>query len=196
MPRVPYVPEDTPGPIADEIRVRRGGRGLSPLDTMLLNAPPIAEGWSKLLGAIRTKSTLEDDLREIIILRVAARNKASFEWVQHEPVARAAGLTTEQLARVGAVTASISGEGEGQLSSIQAAALQLADSMTVNVHFQDAEFDALRLAFVAQGDEEAVVSRKMVEAVATCAAYNMVSRFLVALDVDDRADVPCPVPPL
>ena len=67
MPRVPYVPEDTPGPIADEIRARRGGRGLSPLDTMLLNAPPIAEGWSKLLGAIRTKSTLEDDLREIIV---------------------------------------------------------------------------------------------------------------------------------
>ena len=68
--------------------------------------------------------------------------------------------------------------------------------MTANVHVQDAEFEALRLAFVEKGDDEVVVNRKMVEAVATCAAYNMVSRFLVALDVDDRADVPCPVAPL
>ena len=65
--RVPGVPADTPGPIADEIRARRGSRGLSPLDTMLLNAPPIAAGWSNLLGAIRTGSTLEDDLREIMV---------------------------------------------------------------------------------------------------------------------------------
>ena len=129
-------------------------------------------------------------------MRVAARNRASFEWVQHEPIARAAGLTTEQLARVGTLTASANDEGPGQLSPIQAAALQLADSMTANVHVQDAEFEALRLAFVEKGDDEVVVNRKMVEAVATCAAYNMVSRFLVALDVDDRADVPCPVAPL
>ena len=82
MPRVPNVPEDTPGPIADEIRARRGSRGLSPLDTMLLNAPPIAEGWSKLLGAIRTKSTLEDDLREII---VSARFRTIASVLAHPP---------------------------------------------------------------------------------------------------------------
>ncbi|KAI1788878.1 AhpD-like protein [Ganoderma leucocontextum] len=198
MPRVPYVPENTPGPIADEIRARRGSRGLSPLDTMLLNAPPIAEGWSKLLGAIRTGSTLEDDLRETMILRIAVRNKASFEWVQHEPVARAAGVTTEQLAHIGDVNlvprSSFASPGPGQLSRVQALAVQLADSMTVNVQVRDEEFDALRGAFLEQGDDEAAVNRKMVEAVATCATYNMVSRFLVALDVDERASVPCPVP--
>lgn len=67
MVRVPYVPKDTPGPIADAIRARRGTRGLTPLDRSLLNAPPVAEGWSKLLGAIRTGSTLQDDLREIMV---------------------------------------------------------------------------------------------------------------------------------
>lgn len=67
MPRIPYVAADLPGPIADAIRVRRGDRGLTPLDRALLQAPPIAEGWSKLLGAVRTGSSLQDDLREIMV---------------------------------------------------------------------------------------------------------------------------------
>lgn len=67
MPRIPYVASDLPGPVADAIRVRRGDRGLTPLDRSLLQAPPIAEGWSKLLGAVRTGSSLQDDLREIMV---------------------------------------------------------------------------------------------------------------------------------
>ena len=67
MPRVPYVPQDVPGEVADEIRTRRGTEGLLPLDRTLLHAPPIAAGWSKLLGAVRTAGTLEDDLREPIV---------------------------------------------------------------------------------------------------------------------------------
>lgn len=68
MPRVPYVyPAPGTSPIADAIRQRRGERGLTPLDGMLLNAPSIAEGWNKLLGGIRTGSTLQDDLREIMV---------------------------------------------------------------------------------------------------------------------------------
>jgi hypothetical protein len=67
MPRIPYVPADLPGPIADAIRTRRGDRGLTPLDRSLLQSPSIAEGWSKLLGAVRTGSSLQDDLREIMV---------------------------------------------------------------------------------------------------------------------------------
>lgn len=36
--------------------------------------------------------------------------------------------------------------------------------------------------------------RQMVEAVATVAAYNMVSRVLVAFDVNGKADVQVPIP--
>lgn len=67
MPRIPYVPADLSGPIADAIRVRRGERGLTSLDRSLLQAAPIAEGWNKLLGAVRTGSSLADDLREIMV---------------------------------------------------------------------------------------------------------------------------------
>ncbi|PWN88945.1 alpha/beta-hydrolase [Acaromyces ingoldii] len=200
MVRVPYVPKDTPGPIADAIRARRGTRGLTPLDRSLLNAPPVAEGWSKLLGAIRTGSTLQDDLREIMILRVAARNRAAFEWIHHEHVATSAGVTREQLTRIGDVqapTASLTSAGPGQLSELQAAALRLADAMTTTVQVPETTFSELRAALAQGGDSEGeATNRKMTEAVATCATYNMVSRFLVALDIDERADQPCPVPGL
>ncbi|TBU22372.1 AhpD-like protein [Dichomitus squalens] len=205
MSRVPPVPLETPGLIAEDIRALLWGshKGLEPLITTLLHAPPVAEGWSKLMGAIRMGSTLDDDLRAIMarrsaILPIAALNKASFEWVQHETLARAAGLSTEQLARIGDVKAfqpaSSSPAGPGRLSAIQAMALLLADSMTVNVQVEDATIDGLRLAFLNQGDDEAAANRKVVEAVATCAACNRVCRFLVALDIDGRAKVPCPVP--
>lgn len=68
MPRVPYCyPAAGSSPIADAIRARRGERGLTPLDGMLLNSPAIAEGWNKLLGGVRTGTSLQDDLREIMV---------------------------------------------------------------------------------------------------------------------------------
>ncbi len=69
MPRIPYrYPAAGTDPIADAIRERRGPvRGLTPLDGMLLNASPIASGWNSLLGAVRTKSSLPDDIREIMV---------------------------------------------------------------------------------------------------------------------------------
>jgi hypothetical protein len=68
MPRVPYVfPAAGSDPIADAIRARRGARGLTSLDGMLLNAPPIADGWNRLLGAVRTGSSLEGDVRELMV---------------------------------------------------------------------------------------------------------------------------------
>ena len=56
----------------------------------------------------------------------------------------------------------------------------------------------VRTTFFATGiaQDEITLNRKVVEAVSTCATYNMTSRFVIALDVDDRADIPCPVPGL
>jgi pimeloyl-ACP methyl ester carboxylesterase len=127
---------------------------------------------------------------------VAARNRAAFEWIQHEIVGRQAGLTTEQLTRIGDLRkpATPLTSGTGALSPLQAAALALADSMTAQVHVSDATFAAFGEALKAEGADEAVVRQKTVEAVATTATYNMVSRFLVALDIDDKANMPVPVP--
>src|ERR1700683_1995766 len=50
---------------ADQIRERRGPRGLTALDGTLLHASPIANGWNQLLGAVRTKGKLPGEIREL-----------------------------------------------------------------------------------------------------------------------------------
>ncbi|CAO1635577.1 unnamed protein product [Parajaminaea phylloscopi] len=208
MPRVPYCyPPTGTNPVADAIRQRRGERGLTPLDGMLLNSLPIAEGWNKLLGGVRTGTSLPDDVREIMILRVAARNRAAFEWMHHEPLARQAGVTDEQIRRIGTVTsiasqAALTASGSGQLSPLQAAAISYADAMTATVAVPDAIFNTLKHELgktvehtsPASASREDQANQKMVEATGTVAAYNMVSRFLVALDIDDRANETIPLP--
>lgn len=68
--------------------------------------------------------------------------------------------------------------------------------MTAHVKVQDGVFDTLKheLAKAAGGEDK--TNQLMVEATGTVAVYNMVSRFLVALDIDDRANQEVPVPGL
>jgi AhpD family alkylhydroperoxidase len=161
------------GEVGDRIRIRRGGR-LTPLDRMLLHSPPIADGWNSLLGAIRSESTLPANIRELAILRVAAINGAAYEWAAHEPVAVRAGLSAEQIAAVR--------RGDPlPLTGIQRAALAYTDAMTKDIAVGDEVFAVLKELF----DD-----RQIVELTATVGAYNLVSRFLVALEIhpDERQE--------
>ena len=64
----PLNPPAGTSEIADEIRARRGpARGITPLDGALLHAPELARGWNNLLGAVRTKTSLPGDVRELIV---------------------------------------------------------------------------------------------------------------------------------
>lgn len=67
-----YPPVGT-SPIADAIRVRRGARGLTPLDGTLLHVPSVAEGWNSLLGAVRSKGKLPGDVRELMVSSLSYR---------------------------------------------------------------------------------------------------------------------------
>lgn len=158
--------------VAERIRLRRGGL-LTPLDGMLLHSPPVADGWNSLLAAVRDRSSLPADVRELAILRVAALNGASYEWQAHEPVARAAGLTDAHLAALH------EGGDVGPLTPQQRAALDYTDAMTLQVTVPGPVFDGLRTHF----DD-----RRIVELTATIGTYNLVSRFLVALEVGAEED--------
>ncbi|HLH84722.1 MAG TPA: carboxymuconolactone decarboxylase family protein [Trebonia sp.] len=188
MARLPYVAPD--GDVTERIRQRRGGK-LTALDGVLLHSPPFAGGWNGMLGAVRGASTLPADIRELAILRVASRNGAEYEWAAHEPLARQAGLGDEQIAAIraggaaaggaeaagggaAAGDAEAAGGGTAVLSPAQRAALAYADAMTVHVTVPDVVFGAVREHF---GE------RQVLELTVTVAAYNMVSRVLVALDV-------------
>jgi 4-carboxymuconolactone decarboxylase len=179
MARLDYVGTDTPpgqeGEIVERIRTRRGG-ALRPLDRMLLHSPPLADGWNDLLGAVRTATTLGGDVRELAILRIAALNDARYEWDAHEPLGRRFGLSDIDLAVLR------DEHDRSGLSPRLAAALDYTDAMTTSVRVPDPVFAALREHF----DD-----RQVVELTVTVGAYNLVSRFLVALEVgEERPDAP------
>jgi 4-carboxymuconolactone decarboxylase len=171
MARLDYVSGD--GEVADRIRRRRGGE-LTPLDAMLLHSPALADGWNSLLGAVRGATSLPADIRELAILRVAQLNGAEYEWHAHEPVARRAGLTDPQLAAVRDAGGAGS-DGVDALTAVQRAALAYTDAMTRHITVPDALFDTLT---------DFLDQRQIVELTATVGTYNLVSRFLVALQID------------
>ncbi len=168
-PRIPLVEPGTRPELSsiEQSIVAERGR-ISALYRALLNSAPLAEGWEKLLTAIRNRSSLPSDLREIVILRVAVLNRAPFEFEAHLPVARNAGVTEEKLAAI-----ELPQIGE-PFSVLETTVLELTDAMTHDVQVPDALFDPITRHFD---------GRAVTELVATIAAYNMVSRFLEALRI-------------
>ena len=149
------------------IRQRRGGTLLA-LDQMLLHAPPFARGWNALLGAVRGELTLPARLRELVICSVAVINRAPFELAQHAPIYLKAGGSQSVLDDLG-------GEVPPTDDPTERAVLALTDAMTRDVEVPQPVFDAAREAL---GDD-----RQLVELIAVVATYNMVSRFLCALEI-------------
>jgi 4-carboxymuconolactone decarboxylase len=75
------------------------GRLEGPFNAFLLQ-PRLGAALQALGSSVRYDTGLDDRCREIAILTVAAHWHSDFEWYAHEPVARAAGLTTPELAAI------------------------------------------------------------------------------------------------
>ena len=170
MARIPYADAADPAvaELAEQIRRERGGKVLN-LYRMLLHSPPVARGWLNLFTAIRQQAALADRYRELAILRIAVLNGAEYEFQQHVPFALAAGLTRAQL---DALQAGRDPEG---LSDAHRAVLAYADAMTLKIRVPDEVFAAVRKHFP---------ERELVELTATVGGYNLVSRFLEAIQID------------
>lgn len=168
MARLPYPDPADPAiaPLVQRITRERGK--LLNLYGMLLHSPPVAEGWLAFLTAIRQKSSLSARLRELVIMRIAVINGADYEFQAHVPFALAEGITQQQLdeLRAGSVAS---------FDAVEQAALAYCDSMTRDIHVPDAVFDAI---------QPHLSHQHLVELTATIGAYNMVSRFLEAMQVD------------
>lgn len=149
------------------IKAERGGRFLD-LYAVLMNSPPIAEGWLRLFTAIRQKSKLNGGLRELAILRVALLNGAAYEYRAHVPFALKEGVPQEK------IDALDRWRDAKLYSNEERAVLAYTDAMTREIQVPDEVFAAVRAAL----DE-----RETVELTATIAGYNLVSRFLVAMQL-------------
>ena len=168
MARIPYADPSNPD-IAPLVKRIVGQRGkLLNLYGMLIHSPPVAEGWLAFLTAIRQNCSLSARIRELAIMRIAVINGADYEFHAHTPFALAEGITEHQIDSLR--------EGRDDLfNEVERAVLTYTDSMTREIHVPQATFDAVKTHFN---------DRELVELTATIGAYNLVSRFLEAMQID------------
>lgn len=168
MARLDYADLTNPETAALVSRIEAERGKVLNLYGMLLHSPPVAEGWLKLFTAIRQQGTLSGRLRELVIMQIAVINQAQYEFDQHVPFALKEGIRQEQLEALHA------GRFDA-FTPIEQSVLAYADAMTRDVHVPDDVFAAVKPHFSA---------RELVELTATIAGYNLVSRFLEALQID------------
>jgi alkylhydroperoxidase family enzyme len=187
--RLPYAPNtppsDAPADTADiyaRIAERRNPRPLIPLDLSLLHSPPVADGWNSFIGAIRTRTVVDQGTLEFAVCRVAVLTDAIYEWNAHAPLALKGGIKPEELHACRILPSTIEGDlsqlESSPLTPQQKAVLRYTDQMTVTVKVQDEVF--VQLKTVGYND------REIVELTTGIAGYNCVSRVLVALDVGEN----------
>jgi alkylhydroperoxidase family enzyme len=179
---IPYVAHDLsdPADVVGAIRKRRGGQLIN-LDRMLLHSVPYARGWNAFIGEVRRNLSISAKHREIAMCGVAVLNGAEYEFFHHSPELLAAGGTQAQVD-----------------------ALRLIDNETADFSmFDSTEQQVIRLTFqmtrqiqvapeVLGELQKQLGNTKVVELVGVIAAYNMVSRFLIALGVGPEEHPPTP----
>jgi 4-carboxymuconolactone decarboxylase len=167
----PVTPGTRPELAAIEAGIMAERGRVSLLYQVLLNSPPLAQGWEQLLTAVRNRSSVPAALREMVILRVAVLNRAPYEFEAHVPHALAAGMPSE---KIEALRDPEAGTQATMFSELERNVIALTDAMTRDIDVPDSVFDPLKPFFNEQ---------QRVDLVATVASYNMVSRFLVALRI-------------
>ncbi len=172
MPHVRVRPwqdgDAVPTELLQSMQARRPNGELIGIDRVLLKSFPLAMGWNGLLGRVRAEFELPLEYRELIMCRVAVLNRAEFEWDVHKPAYLQAGGTQQkcEVLRTDGISSLFDDK--------ERALLELTDQSTRNAEVDAAVIEKLKAFF---GEQQTV------EAVATVAAYNMVSRFLVALAI-------------
>jgi alkylhydroperoxidase family enzyme len=141
----------------------------------LVRHPKLYRRWSPFAGRLLRGSALTDRDRELVILRVAWRCEATYEWGQHVAIARTAGLTDEEIRRT-ATTSDDAGWSAGDAALVRA-----VDELQDQHRIGDATWTALSERF---GDEQ------LIEITMLAGAYAMLAGTLNSLGVRLEGDQP------
>ncbi len=154
---------------------RGGGRPLSsfldddgalkgPWDP-LLRSPELGYALQALGEAVRFKSSLPDQIRELAILVCARHWRANYEWFAHAAIARKAGLPEAIIEAVMAKAPLPTGEGPESAAEVYAFARVLNETGEVDAKTYAAALDVL-------GEQ------RVVEVTITVGYYGLISKLL------------------
>jgi alkylhydroperoxidase family enzyme len=135
MARLPYVdPEAAPEAVREALA--RLPVKLN-IFRMMAHAETSFRPMLSLGMSILAQQKLSPKLRELIILRVGSLSHARYEWVQHVPIALAAGASEAQIAALER------GDVEGPFDELERAVLRFATEVVQEVRAGDDTFAAL-----------------------------------------------------
>jgi alkylhydroperoxidase family enzyme len=185
-PRIPPLPPEEwgddvragiaalrPPGATQELRRRKGGsRGLNVLGT-LAQHPELMHAYHTFNGHILYTNTLDARQRELLILRVAARRGAEYEWEQHVLIARDLDFTDDEIERIA------EGPRAAGWTPLEEAMLRAVDELIDDAYVTDATWSAL-------ADE--LDRHQLMDLVFTVGAYDLLAMafksFGLQLDAD------------
>jgi alkylhydroperoxidase family enzyme len=99
-PRVPPLPADERDERTTELLQGLMGGGELNIFTTLARHPKLLKRWAGFGGTLLAGGDLPAREREILILRTGANCRSEYEWGQHVPIGKDAGLTDEEIGRI------------------------------------------------------------------------------------------------
>ena len=170
MARVPYV-ESGMSPAADELYAEIGsmGRPLLNLYKSLANQPPALAAFLGMSRYVRSGSSLDPGLRELVILATAHELEQPYEVSHHTAAAELAGIPAEKLAAVAP------GGPPDALTPAESCAVDFARQVAHGRTCDDATFGRLQALFSQQ---------QVVDLVVTTAWYHLCAVILGSFHVE------------
>ena len=174
MARLPFIDENIPALAALIAKIKGVRRGkLLNLYRVLLNSPSVADAWQAFNNAVRFQTGLDEQTRELAIMRVAQLTGADYQFQIHATkYAPEAGISPQQIAALDG------SEHSSLFQPAHRALLAYADAMTVRVEVSDEIFDWLRRHYS---------DSQIVELTVLIGAYNMHARVGRALRIDPES---------
>jgi len=187
-PRIPPLPPDQwgddvraglaalrPPGATQELRRSKGGpKGLNVLGT-LAQHPALMHAYHSFNGHILYTNTLSARQRELLVLRVAARRGAEYEWEQHVRIARDADITDAEIGRIA------EGEHTDGWSPVEAAMLRAVDELLADALITDGTW-----AVLADGLDR----HQLMDLVFTVGAYDLLAMAFRSFGIELDADLP------
>ncbi len=152
----------------------RGEGGVPRIFRTLVRHPKLLKRWMVFGNLVLAKSTLPPRERELLILRIGWLCKAEYEFGQHVRIGRSAGLSNEEIERIGA------GPDAPGWSSADATLLRAVDELHSDAFISDATWQELA---------ERYEVPQLMDLVFTVGQYNMLGMALNSLGVQPESPV-------
>ena len=157
---------------AEEIRKPVIERGMQDavlnINRTVAHHPKLLKRWLVFANHILFKQSLPPRHRELLILRIGWLCRCAYEWTAHQSIARDAGLTPEEIARVE------QGPGASGWDPFEVLLLRAVDELHADAMISDEVWEGLSRKYT---------TRQLLDLVFTVGQYNLVSMALNSLGV-------------